>query len=383
MFEGLGLAEVGLARTLLGIVIAVGLAYVVAGLAGHLVRPWLVAVFRDDKIAQKDAAVAEAEVHGPVRIVRWIVFIGLATTIVMPMVRLVGVNTELGLAPETLLAWLFGPGIRIVIIAAVAYLAVRVIAAASRRLEAYVVRDAGPDVAGHARRARTLSRLVQSTLTTVVVTLATLIILRELNMDITPLLAGAGIFGLAVGFGAQALVRDLISGFFLIVEDQIRVGDLAVINGTTGVVEAINLRIVVLRDLEGTVHIFPNGAITQLANRSKDYSVYVTDLDVSDRHDPDEVMARLHAVGDELAADAEFGRLILQPLQIPGVDSVRESRMTIRIMIRTVPQQHMVVGRELLRRIKKDFDAAGIANAERRMTISVSESGRPLLRKAE
>lgn len=383
MFEGLGLTEVGLARTLLGVAIAVVLAYVVAGLAGHLVRPWLAAIFRDDKAAGKDAARADAEVHGPVRIVRWIVFIGLATTIVMPVVRLVGVNTELGLAPETLIAWLFGPGIRIVIIAAVAYLAVRVIAGASRRLEAYVVRDAGPDVVGHARRARTLSRLVQSTLTTIVITLATLIILRELNMDITPLLAGAGIFGLAVGFGAQALVRDLISGFFLIVEDQIRVGDLVVINGTTGVVEAINLRIVVLRDVEGTVHIFPNGAITQLANRSKDYSVYVTDLDVSERHDPDEVIARLHAVGQDLAADPEFGPLILQPLQIPGVDSLRESRMTIRIMIRTVPQQHMVVGRELLRRIKKAFDAAGIENAARRMTIHVNESGRPALRKVE
>ena len=99
-----------------------------------------------------------------------------------------------------------------------------------------------------------------------------------LDLDITPVLTGAGIAGLAVGFGAQTLVRDIISGFFLILEDQIRVGDAASINGTAGIVEAINLRTVILRDAEGTVHVFPNGAINTLANRSKDFSYYVVDL---------------------------------------------------------------------------------------------------------
>ena len=103
-------------------------------------------------------------------------------------------------------------------------------------------------------------------------------ILRELGVDIAPVLAGAGIVGLAVGFGAQTLVRDIISGFFLILEDQVRVGDVAAINGQGGLVEAINLRTIVLRDFEGTVHVFPNGAITTLANRSKDFSYYVIDL---------------------------------------------------------------------------------------------------------
>ncbi len=108
--------------------------------------------------------------------------------------------------------------------------------------------------------------------------IAVLMVLQQFNVDITPVLTGAGIAGLAVGFGAQTLVRDIISGFFLILEDQVRVGDAAAINGAEGIVEAINLRTIVLRDAEGTVHVFPNGAINTLANRSKDFSYYVIDL---------------------------------------------------------------------------------------------------------
>ena len=135
------------------------------------------------------------------------------------------------------------------------------------------------------------------------------------------MLTGAGIVGLAVGFGAQTLVRDIISGFFLILEDQVRVGDVAAINGTGGLVEAINLRTIVLRDAEGTVHVFPNGAITTLANRSKDFSYYVIDLGISYREDPDRVAAVLREIGAELQADPAFGPLILEPIEILGVDA--------------------------------------------------------------
>src|SRR5205085_5844438 len=120
--------------------------------------------------------------------------------------------------------------------------------------------------------------VVRNVLTAVVVGVGGLMVLRELNVDIAPVLTGAGIVGLAVGFGAQTLVRDIISGFFLILENQVRVGDVAAINGTGGLVEAINLRTIVLRDLEGTVHVFPNGAINTLANRTKDFSYYVVDI---------------------------------------------------------------------------------------------------------
>ena len=131
----------------------------------------------------------------------------------------------------------------------------------------------------------------------VVVIIAGLMILRELDVDITPALTGAGIVGLAVGFGAQTLVRDVISGFFLILEDQVRVGDVAVVNGQGGLVEAVNLRTIVLRDEEGTVHVFPNGEVKTLANKSKDFSYYVITVGVLYDDDPDRVAAAMQGRG--------------------------------------------------------------------------------------
>ncbi|MCC7043686.1 MAG: mechanosensitive ion channel [Acidobacteria bacterium] len=270
--------------------------------------------------------------------------------------------------------WLFGSGVRIAVILIASYVLTRIIATVSRELEEHIGRAVGPDVIERAKRARTLSRLVQSAATVLVVAIATLMILREVRVDITPILTGAGILGLAVGFGGQALVRDLISGFFLILENQIRVGDVAVINGTGGLVEEINLRTVVLRDHEGAVHVFPNGAITALANRSKDFSYYVTDVGVSYRHDPDEVIAVLHDVGRDLMTDERFRVSILEPLEILGVEGLAESQVNIRVRIKTQPLKQWEVGRELLRRIKKTFDARGIEIPFPQRTILVTGS---------
>ena len=174
------------------------------------------------------------------------------------------------------------------------------------------------------------------------------------------MLTGAGIAGLAVGFGAQTLVRDVISGFFLLLEDQVRVGDVAAINGTGGLVEQLNLRTIVLRDSEGTVHVFPNGAITTLANKSKDHSFYVIDLPVSYHQDPDRIVAMLREIGGELQSDPAYGPFILAPLDILGLDAFADWWMVIKLRIKTVPLKQWYVGRELRRRIKKAFDAAGI-----------------------
>jgi small conductance mechanosensitive channel len=162
-------------------------------------------------------------------------------------------------------------------------------------------------------------------------------VLREFRLDIAPVLTGAGIVGLAVGFGAQTLVRDVISGFFLILEDQVRVGDVAAINGTGGLVEELNLRTIVLRDFEGTVHVFPNGSITTLANRSKDFSYYVIDLGISCREDPDRVAAVLREVGAGMQADPQYGPSILEPLEIVGVDAFADWAMTLKMRLKTVP----------------------------------------------
>ena len=178
-----------------------------------------------------------------------------------------------GVRLSVVTGWLFGPGLRVIVIALLAYASIRATGLVVRRFEHEVASGSTLDALERAKRARTLGAVISKVMTVVVLGVATLMILQQFNIDITPVLTGAGIAGLAVGFGAQALVRDVISGFFLLLEDQVRVGDVAAINGTAGLVEQLNLRTIVLRDGEGTVHVFPNGAITTLANRSKDFSV--------------------------------------------------------------------------------------------------------------
>ena len=185
-------------------------------------------------------------------------------------------------------------------------------------------------------------------------------ILEQFKIDPTPLLTGAGIAGLAVGFGAQTLVRDVISGFFLLLEDQVRVGDAAAINGIGGLVEELNLRTIVLRDAEGTVHVFPNGAISTLANKSKDFSYYVIDLPISYREDTDRITDILRDVGAGLQGDAAYGPFILAPLEIQGVDAFAEWWLVMKMRIKTMPQKQWEVGRELRKRIKNALDAHGI-----------------------
>ncbi len=201
-------------------------------------------------------------------------------------------------------------------------------------------------------------------------------ILNELGANIGPVLAGAGIVGLAVGFGAQTLVRDIISGFFLILEDQVRVGDVAAINGQGGFVEAINLRTIVLRDFDGTVHTFPNGGITTLANRSKDFSYYVIDLAIPYQEDPDQVIALLQEVGAELQKDDQFGPLILAPVEVVGVDGFGDWAVTVKLRIKTMPLKQWEVGRELRKRILKTLDAHGIEHPSRRPPASRASSSR-------
>src|SRR5438045_5231227 len=132
-------------------------------------------------------------------------------------------------------------------------------------------------------------------------------VLRELSTDVLPILTGAGIAGLAIGFGAQNLVRDVISGFFLILEDQVRVGDLARINGVGGTVEQINLRTIVLRDIEGAVQVFPNGTITTLANLSKQYAYAIVDMRVAYAENIDRVIGTIRDVGTSMQQDAAWG----------------------------------------------------------------------------
>jgi small conductance mechanosensitive channel len=185
-------------------------------------------------------------------------------------------------------------------------------------------------------------------------------VLRELDVDITPVLTGAGIIGVALGFGAQTLVKDIISGLFLIAEDQVRLGDTTQINGIEGTVEVINLRTIVLRDVEGVVHHISNGEIRTLANKSKDFSYYVIDVGVSYDDDTDRVIEVVKMAARELLEDPVFASSILEPLEVLGVDAFKASEVTLRFRIKTLPMKQSEVGRELRRLIKIAFKTHGI-----------------------
>jgi small conductance mechanosensitive channel len=222
-----------------------------------------------------------------------------------------------------------------------------------------------------------------ATLTSVVRTLAlvglwsvvTVVCLSQLGFDVRPILAGAGIVGLAVGFGAQYLVRDVITGFFLVLEDQVRVGDVAVVNGTGGLVENVTFRTIVLRDLAGTVHIFPNGSVTTLANMTRGWSGYVVDVEIAYGEDPDRVVAVMRRVAEELRQDPTHGPSILEPIEIFGVDAFKDSSVVIKARLKTQPIQQWAVGREYRRRLLRALAAEGIEIPPR--IVQVGDAGRP------
>ena len=259
--------------------------------------------------------------------------------------------------------------LRIVVILTAAYLVVRIGSAAARRFEREMSRGTGLDAIERTKRAQTLGRLLQKTLAIVVTVMAGLMVLRELGIDITPVLTGAGIAGLAVGFGAQTLVRDVISGFFLIVEDQVRVGDVVAVNSQGGLVEEVNLRTLVLRDERGTVHIFPNGEVKTLANMSKDFSYYVITVGVAYDGDVDRATQAMHDAAASLMKDAEFRPYILEPLDVFGVDAFEPGQLVVKARIKTVPMKQWVVGRELRKRIARVFSERGIHMPTQHMTI--------------
>jgi len=256
--------------------------------------------------------------------------------------------------------------VRIVGIAAGAYVVLKILNLAVARVQRLVETEDHWHVSEVEKRARTLGNIINSAGFVVVVGVALMMTLSELGLNITPIITGAGIVGLAVGFGAQNLVRDIISGFFLILEDQVRVGDVAIINGTGGLVEAINLRTMVLRDLEGVVHIFPNGEIKQ-----------VFDVGIAYKEDVDRVMDVLKDIGGGLSDDPDFGPMILDPLEVLGVDDFGDSQVTIKIAIKTLPLQQWKVGRELRRRIKKTFDHEGIEIPFPHLSVYFGEASKP------
>jgi small conductance mechanosensitive channel len=265
---------------------------------------------------------------------------------------------------EVWVPWVFR-GIRVMVILAGSWLLTGVTKRLMARLQNYAVRvmdrRGGGTTLEMDKRAATLIAVMTKLASFSIWMIALVMSLTELTFHIEPLLAGLGVAGLALGLGAQTLIKDWLGGLFLLLEDQLRIGDSVTINGISGSVEEINLRTVLLRGENGAVHIIPNGSIAALSNFTRDYSYYVFETTLAHGADADRALAILESTGKELAEDDQFRSLILAPIEVMGVERLGERGAAIKARIKTLPSMQAQVGRELNRRVKARLDAAKIA----------------------
>ena len=251
---------------------------------------------------------------------------------------------------------------RTIVIGIVAGITVFVIRA-SRLFTTYLLTPpAGQPVESYqaSRKVKTLAPLVQTLIQVIVIFAATLLVLEQFGVNTGPVLAGAGILGLAVGFASQSLIKDVINGLFILVEDSLSVGDVVKLRTISGQVEKFTLRAVTLRDVSGSVHIIPNSAIDTVTNMTKDYSRYVLDIGVAYGENIERAVTLLKEIGDELRRDPQYGRDMLEPMEVMGVERFTESAVVIRVRLKTHAMQQWRIGREFNRRMKDVFEEQGI-----------------------
>ena len=272
------------------------------------------------------------------------------------------------------------PGIIIITIGL--FVLLRLISFAMRRFKKALIHraenDEATDITESTKRINTLIGIIKSTVNIAIVTVYVIMLLSKFSIDVAPLLASAGILGLAVGFGAQELVRDYISGFFMLLEDQVRTGDVAIINGTGGSVERIELRTITLRDLSGVVHIYQNGKINTLSNMTKDWSAMVFDIGVAYKENVEEVIKVIEQVASDLEKEEPYKLGILEPIEVMGLDQFAASSVIIKARFKTKAGQQWTVGREYRKRLKVAFDAKNIEIPFPHTTIYWGEQIDPL-----
>jgi len=287
-----------------------------------------------------------------------------------------------GLLPE-LAAWgaTLRSAVNVLIILVATAVALALVNRGVRRFRAYMeARIRNPE---ESKRVGTLCRVFRYSGSVVISIVAVMLVLNELGISIAPILATAGVAGIAIGFGAQSLVRDYFAGLFLLLEDQIRQGDVVQVAGIAGLVEEVTLRYVRLRDFDGHVHFVPNGEIKIVSNRTRDYAQSVIDVGVAYREDTDEALAVMREVGRAMRADPAWAPKILDDLEMVGVDRWADSAVILRCRFRVVGIEQWGVRREYLRRLKKAFDARGIEIPFPHLTVypgQAKDGGAPPLR---
>jgi len=293
-------------------------------------------------------------------------YLPLLNRVLRLVITLVAITVILEAWGADVLGWFEGPAGERVLSAAVSIIIVLVVAlvaweGASAAIERYLNKtELDSSALARRDRARTLLPLLRNVLMFTISVLVILVVLAELGVSIGPLLAGAGIVGLAIGFGSQKLVQDVITGGFIVFEDAVAVGDVVTVAGTSGRVEGMSIRSIRLRDLSGNVHNIPFSAVDTVTNMTKEFSFYVFEVGIAYRESVDEVMDVLRGLGQELKDDPDFGPKIIEPLEILGVDAFADSAVIIKCRFKTMPIEQWVVGREFNRRMKNKFDELGI-----------------------
>ncbi len=271
---------------------------------------------------------------------------------------------------DIVIKWLLSSGIQIVLILIIMAIAIKLSKWIVNKLFSRFKKEADEE---YQKRADTLTSIFKVIINLLIYAVGLIIILSELGIEIGPILAAAGILGLAVGFGAQNLVQDVISGFFLLLEDQVRVGDVVTISDKSGVVESISLRMVILRDLSGNVHYVRNGRIDVVTNMTKEYSRYVFDIGVAYKEDTDQVCQVIKEVDQAMRDDQDYKHIILEPIEILGLDDFADSALVIKARTKTKPIHQWAVAREFKRRLKKRFDEENIEIPFPHLTLFVGE----------
>jgi small conductance mechanosensitive channel len=302
---------------------------------------------------------ASARIAQPARVGRWTLRIARAAIAVAAILVILRVwGFEFDDLREGPLGAAFAVATRVVVILVVAFGAIELAGLAIGSLFARIAQRARS--ARRSAQVRTLAPLLSGVVTTALIVIAAMMALSEIGVEIGPLIAGAGIIGLAIGFGAQTLVKDFLTGIFLIIEDIVSVGDIVQIGEFGGLVEEMSLRTIKLRNFDGTLHVFPYSEAQVIHNRTKSFSFAVFDLSVSYSTDISLALEQMQRVGDELKDAPEFAEMILSPIEVVGVDRLGDSGVILKARIKTAPGMQWAVGREYLKRIKLAFDAAGI-----------------------
>ncbi len=268
--------------------------------------------------------------------------------------------------------WLATSGLQIILILIGAWAALLVSRRLLNRFHKTIAGKSG-DIE-RVKRADTLTGILGTVLWVLLFLAAGMMVLKEIGVDIAPILAVAGLGGLAIGFGAQNLVRDVITGFFLLAEDQIRVGDIIEAGGKSGEVMSLGLRTVRMRALDGTLHIIPNGNITTVSNMTKDYGYALANVGVAYREDTDQVFKVIEEVGAELRQDETFASNITGDMEVHGITSFADSSVVIRCRMKTPPGDQWMILREFNRRLKKRFDALDIEIPFPHMTLYAGQT---------